>query len=457
MSEAFTLRIDKAIYGGAGLGRHEGKAVFTPLTLPGELVTVSVAKSKASFAEALLDTILEPAPTRTTPPCPYFGTCGGCHYQHATYAAQRAMKAAILEETLTRARLAPLPDILTHASQPLGYRNRIRLHVDPITSGIGYRERASHRILPVDLCPIAAPELQQGLRHLASTFSTHEIARICSQLEISINHDGSELLLALWLRAPAPARYLQSLLASLCARLKPLLPALRGAGIEAPPADGHPSRNKRPRREESDPTLLDDGPGSNAGTLARWGEPRMTYKVGDHDYQVSLGAFFQVNRTLIPELARLATAGRSGTTAWDLYAGVGLFSSILARHFEQVVAVEGSPVSSADLRQNLPQNGAHQPVRSSTLDFLRRHSARKHQSPDFVLVDPPRSGLGEEAAELLSQIRPAHITYVSCDPATLARDLRPLVDSGYQILQLHFVDLFPQTFHLETIVMLSRG
>jgi 23S rRNA (uracil1939-C5)-methyltransferase len=196
----------------------------------------------------------------------------------------------------------------------------------------------------------------------------------------------------------------------------------------------------------------------------------MTYQVAGVDYRVSLGAFFQVNRGLVGTLVELATHRRSGLLAWDLYAGVGLFSRVLASRFEQVVAVEAAPTAYQDLRANLGL--PHQAICSGTLEFLRREAARPHAGksrgskpvftpprsvlPDFVLVDPPRAGLGEEAARLLSQIGPGEITYVSCDPATLSRDLRVLVNSGYKLNEIHLIDLFPQTFHLETVAMLSR-
>ncbi len=462
-----TLRIEKAIYGGAGLARDDGKAIFVPLTLPGELVTASVTRKKSSFAEATLGRVLEPSPDRTAPSCPYFGACGGCQYQHASYPAQLAIKAAILAETLTRAHLTSLPEIVTHAGAPFGYRNRIRLHFDPVTSALAYRQRGGHRLIAVDRCPIAAPELEEALEALAG--AGQQCGSSFSQAEWSVNHDGSELLLALWLRAGANEQQAGSKLSRLCETLQPRLPMLRGAGVHAPetaePQD--PSR----RRGRSSANFLaarkkqagqyggrdnaDSPPGAPSVT---WGTPWMMYKAAGFDYRVGLGAFFQVNRTLIDTLAQLATGGRSGPLAWDLFAGVGLFSHSLATHFSHVVAVEGAPISCADLRHNLAS--PHRAVRSSTLDFLRREAVLtgtpERPTPDFVLVDPPRAGLGEEVTRLLAQIGPPEITYVSCDPATLSRDLHALVNSGYKLHQLHLIDLFPQTFHLETVAMLSR-
>jgi 23S rRNA (uracil1939-C5)-methyltransferase len=462
-----TLRIEKAIYGGAGLARDSGKAVFVPLSLPGELVTVLVTSQKPSFAEAALERVLEPSVDRIAAPCPYFGACGGCQYQHARYPAQLAIKAAILEETLTRAHLASLPELVTHAGQPFGYRNRIRLHFDPVTSALAYRQRGGHRLIAVDRCPIAAPELEEALVSLAEIGAGQQCGSSFSQAELSVNHDGSELLLALWLREDAGKQQAGSKLSRLCEALKPRLPLLRGAGVYAPetaePRDpsGRRGRNSAnvsaARRKQAGQSGDRDNPDSPAH-LETWGTPWMMYKAAGFDYRVSLGAFFQVNRTLVDTLAQLATDGRSGALAWDLYAGVGLFSRSLADRFSQVVAVEGAPVSCADLRHNLAS--PHLAVCSGTLDFLRREALRtgapERRRPDFVLVDPPRAGLGEEVTRLLAQIGPPEVTYVSCDPATLSRDLHALVNSGYKLQQLHLIDLFPQTFHLETVATLSR-
>ncbi len=140
--------------------------------------------------------------------------------------------------------------------------------------------------------------------------------------------------------------------------------------------------------------------------------------------------------------------------AWDLYAGVGLFARTLAGRFKRVVAVEAAASSVRDLRENLG-GGKHRVAAASTLEFLRKARSDGQLKPDFVVVDPPRAGLGKEVTALLAEIRPAHITYVSCDPATLSRDLKSLLDSGYQLTKLHMVDLFPQTFHLESVAMLS--
>jgi 23S rRNA (uracil1939-C5)-methyltransferase len=422
------LRIEKAIYGGAGLARADGKAIFVPFTLPGEVVEVHITEDRASYASAGLDNVLAASPARVSPPCPYFGECGGCHYQQAGYAEQVEMKVQILRETLERAHLTEIPAIAVVQGEPLGYRNRIRLHVDRASSMLCYKRRGSHANLPVDVCPIAAAALEGALKTVQSN-SKQWLGTSFDEMEFFTNAEQSSILLTLWSSREAKAA--QEDLRQLWPQLVNAIPEIVGAAV------------------------LSSERGKQTGTvLAQTGEQALVYKVAGHDYRVGLGSFFQVNRFLIDALVDLVVAERSGERAWDLYAGVGLFAHALASRFEQVVAVESAASSIRDLRRNL-NGGPHRVVASSTLDFLRR--AGRQTSPDFVVVDPPRAGLGNEVAKLLGKIRPEHITYVSCDPATLSRDLKSLLDSGYHLKNMHMVDLFPQTFHLESVAMLSLG
>ncbi len=439
------LHLDKPIYGGACLGRVEGKAIFVPMTLPGEDVEAALVKDKGSFAEAELVQVLEPSPDRVPAPCPYYGACGGCQYQHASYAAQLAMKRSVLGETLERAGLRELPETAMHAGEPWGYRNRIRLHLDPATHALGYRRRGSLTLLPVDVCPIAAPVLQAAIPHLQQTLAQKTAGRWCVGVELFTNHDGSAMLLSLHGRAGATVS--SGSLTDVCEALQGSLPALAGAALFGAPIEPMTRKGRRPPVQEDD---------SEASTAqSRWGAPSLRYSVGTGSYRVSTGAFFQANRFLVQKLVELATGDERGQLAWDLFAGVGLFAQVLAQRFDRVIAVEGAPISAADLAHNLPagHRAGSQIVESSTLGFLQRQAA-KRERPSLVVLDPPRAGLGAQATALLAQVRSQNVTYVSCDPATLARDLKVLVDAGYAITQLHLVDLFPQTFHLETVVKL---
>jgi 23S rRNA (uracil1939-C5)-methyltransferase len=423
------LRIEKAIYGGVGLARDEGKAIFVPFTLPGELVEAHVSDDRGSYANAQLDAVSEASPARAAAPCPYFGECGGCHYQHASYAAQVEMKAQILRETLERARLAEIPAIFAVQGESLRYRNRIRLHVDRASSMLCYKRRGSHENLAVKECPIAAPLLQEVLAVFQDRAGTWELGRFFDEVEFFTDSEQSAVLVIFWSsRSKGEAN---QALQRLWPRLVEAVPKVKGAAV------------------------FSSERGKAQGTmLAQAGQQALVYKAGGKHYRVSLGSFFQVNRFLIDPLVELVMMDRSGVVAWDLYAGVGLFARALASRFKKVVAVEAAASSVRDLGENL-RGGAHRVAATSTLEFLRRARVERQPSPDLVVVDPPRAGLGKEVAALLGEIRPRHITYVSCDPATLSRDLKSLLDSGYQLTKLHMVDLFPQTFHLESVAMLS--
>jgi 23S rRNA (uracil1939-C5)-methyltransferase len=182
------------------------------------------------------------------------------------------------------------------------------------------------------------------------------------------------------------------------------------------------------------------------------GRDEMIYTTRQAVYQVSAGAFFQSNRFLIDDLVDLVTAGRSGALALELYAGVGLFAVPLARNFRQVVAVEAAPYSHKDLVANAPRS--LRAVQTTTEEFLKK--GHLEQRPDLIVLDPPRAGLGEEVAAQVGRLDAPTVLYVSCDPATLARDLRVLLETGYRIARAHLIDLFPQTFHIESVFELVR-
>ena len=178
----------------------------------------------------------------------------------------------------------------------------------------------------------------------------------------------------------------------------------------------------------------------------------MKYAAGGETYRVSAGAFFQTNRYLVGSMAELALNDRKGNLALDLYSGVGLFTLPLARRFERVIAVESSQVSVEDLRASAPANA--KVSAQSTEKYLTRAAAKLR--PDLVIADPPRSGLGSVVCREIVRLAAKEVVYVSCDPATLARDLKQLISSGYAVVQMHLIDLFPQTFHIETCSVLRR-
>jgi 23S rRNA (uracil1939-C5)-methyltransferase len=419
------VTIDKPLYGGSFLARLDGKAVFVPLVLPGEEARVRIVDQKKSYDTAEPEEIIQAAPGRVAPTCPFFGPCGGCHYQHADYPTQLALKQAILRETLERGGVSAPADIAVLAGDPWGYRTRVRLAFDA-AGNIGYRGRRSHQVVPIAECPIAAPVL------IAAAQAIVEVARTTAQTlrltEVSLFCDAAETsLLATLITSGADKAGFEALCRSVAEQIR----AYKGAELVV----------ESQREGQAQPR-----------TLARWGDPSLAYNAAGFDYRVDHGAFFQVNRWLIDPLVESVTGGHKGGLAWDLFAGVGLFARRLAACCDRVVAVESAPASQAALAHNL-QGTNSEIVASETLPFLRR---RSNPRPDLIVVDPPRTGLGPEVTTLLADIAAPSLVYVSCDPATLARDLRVLLASGYDVESLAFADLFPQTFHLETVVRLRR-
>jgi 23S rRNA (uracil1939-C5)-methyltransferase len=425
------VQIEKAIYGGAFLARVEGKAVFVPLTLLGETAKVRITEEKRGYATAEVDEIATTSDERVVPACRHFGTCGGCHYQHTGYAMQLTLKHAILRETLIRGGVpAPeKPELLAGTeAEAWGYRNRIRLAFDA-KGNPGYRGRRSNAVVPIAECPIAAPLL------VRAAFAFAELAqKAAPQLraeELSLFCNATETALLATVFVSSASSGTADALASAMAERVPEL-----KGIELATAVGGHSREQGQR------------------TIARWGETHLAYRAAGFDYRVDHGAFFQVNRRVVDALVERVTKGRKGALAWDMFAGVGLFARKLTEGFERVVAIESAPSATSGLQANL-HGTTGSSVQAWTLEFLRGKS--KHEHPDLIVVDPPRAGLGAEITTALVDIGPPAITYVSCDPTTLARDLRMLLASGYTIETLMLADLFPQTFHLETVVHLRRA
>ena len=436
------VHIEKPIYGGSFLARESGKVIFVPFALPGEEARVRIVedKSKRGYVTAEVSEIVAAAPERVPPACPYFGPCGGCHYQHAEYAAQLGYKQSILRETFERGGVAAPDQIGVLATEPWGYRNRIRLAFDA-AGRPGYRAHGSHNIVPIEACPIAAPVLVKAALAAAEILRSTQPRPRVSEIVLFSNAEESELLVSVILAAPAKLRF-----DAFAAALKEQIPALTGAELAVESRTDNLTGSRRggrtAARESSPPHVL-----------ARWGAESLHYNAAGFAYRVDLGAFFQVNRWLVDALVERVVAGQSGALAWDLFAGVGLFARQLAARFARVIAVESAPLATGALAANLTGT-ASEAVRATTLDFLRRK--RSGPRPELIVVDPPRAGLGAEVTTELKKVAAPAMVYVSCDPTTLVRDLRELVASGYAIESVALADLFPQTYHIETIVHLRR-
>jgi len=440
------LTIEKQIYGGNGLARlpadehGRGKTVFVPFALTGEEIEASLTEQKPGFARAQATKIVQASPRRIAPACSYFTRCGGCQYQHTTYEHQLQIKKEILRETFLRAKLDLQSEIIVHPSPPWNYRNRSRFQVQTKPAfAAGYFKHASHELLPVEQCPISSPLINRALSALWESGRAGKVPDGVKEIEFFANADDTQLLIEVHCTTGARRASVREW----CEDWKSLMPEVGGVAAFR-------DSQSRPHTTEKFITV---------------GEGHLTYETGNASYRVSAGSFFQTNRHLTDQLIKIVTGQQSGDHALDLYAGVGLFSTALACDFRHIVCVESSQTSSGDLAYNLPSNG--EAIQATTEHYLSgtrprpsdKASAlppRKTDKPDLVVVDPPRSGLGERVARSLANLGAPRVVYVSCDPATLARDLVHLLATGYRADQLHLVDLFPQTFHLETVVHLSR-
>ncbi len=396
---ASTVTIEKLVYGGDGLGRIEGQVVLAPFVLPGERVTLNTARVKAGLLRGSSPEILEPSLERVQPRCEYFGTCGGCQYQHASYEYQLLQKVDILRETLKRlSGISFDGDIPVISGDPWLYRNRVQLHFADRQSG--FHKQGSHDLCAIDHCHISAPVLVEAINHIRKAVKRPEWPAFLRSLELFTN--GNELQLNVLESArPVAGRFFEW-----CASfLPPLVPGAIG------------------------------------------------YAAAGFTFRISGGSFFQVNRFLIDALAEEVVSYSSGEYAVDLYAGVGLFSLPLGKRFRRIQAVERSGSAFRDLEFNLQQSQTTiEPVKDSAESFLAGVGQDK---PDLLVVDPPRAGLGPEATAAVLRFKPTRLTIVSCDPATLARDARQLLEE-YRICRLVLVDLFPQTYHFETVLHLER-
>lgn len=451
------IRIERVVYGGFGLGREigsgtvnpldgsagSGPAALVPFVLPGELVDVL---REPESREAGPQRIVEASPDRTAPGCPHFGECGGCHLQMAAYPEQLRLKREVLLESLHRAGVTNIPEPQVHASEPWGYRNRIRLRLRQVDGELrfGYTRRGeAQAFLPIRTCPIAAALLWRAAEIILATAAEQPTLlrwlHAAREVELLTNGDESRLQLTLLCPAPPklPAKQIASGFSEAMTALKAVLPELAGAG--AVEAAWSPLRFGR--------------------SLAEWASPGLAYAVHEEIYWVARGGFFQVNRFLLPTLVRLVCGERGGELAWDLFAGVGLFSRVLAHRFTRVTAVEAHCGSADELRRALGRLGAQHRARPQTALAFLQQAVVERERPGLIVLDPPRAGAGAEVCELLLRLSSrlgsaAELIYVSCDPVSLGRDLA-ILQRGYRLTALHLVDLFPQTYHQEAVVILA--
>jgi 23S rRNA (uracil1939-C5)-methyltransferase len=397
MPEPVTVEIEKLVYQGDGLARLDGQVVLVPFVLPGERASVTTMRVKNGLLRGSSPQVLKAAPERTIPRCEYFANCGGCHYQHATYAFELEQKREILRETLRRlGGITYENDIYVISGDPWYYRNRIQLHFKNRDSG--FRKAHSHELCAITHCEISSPLLNEVIAKLQWAAKQPEWPDFLRSLEVFTNETELQLNVVESLRSVAPRFF------RWCGTF---LPSIASGAIE--------------------------------------------YSAAGDRFRISRGSFFQTNRFLIDALVEEVVGEKEGARAVDLYAGVGLFSLALGRRFKAVDAVERGGNAFRDLMWNTNRSVVNvRAVNRSAEDFSRDLT----DMPDLIVADPPRTGLGRETTSELLRVAAPKLTLVSCDPATLARDLRNLLAS-YRIERLTLIDLFPRTYHFETVVHLA--
>jgi 23S rRNA (uracil1939-C5)-methyltransferase len=403
--DIITLQLTTMAHGGDALGRHEGKVIFVPYAIPGETVRAQIIEDKGHYAFAHLVEVVEPSNHRVDPPCPYFGQdkCGGCQWQHIAYDTQLRLKAEILVDQLER--IGDVEEPLVHPTLPdesgWAYRNHAQFH-PARGGGLGFQKASSDDVVAIDYCRILHPLLSDlyGL--------------------IDLDVEG---LIRLVLRAGT-------------------VTGDRLIGFEM--------------EEDVPPALVSDEAVScvillNEGGYANLvGDNMITEVVAEHLYRVSASSFFQVNTPQAAELVRLAMAYldlEGPETVLDAFCGVGLFTRHLAERAELVIGVESSPSAVDDLLENTAEYSNVEIIEGAVEGVLPEITVPL----DAALLDPPRGGLDRFALDALVELGPERIVYVSCDPATLARDAKRLHSSGYRLVETQPVDMFPQTYHVESV------
>ena len=410
------IEVDRLAFGGEGVARHQGLVVFVPLAAAGDVLDAKVVEIKKNFARASIIQVVKPSVDRRVPPCRYYGECGGCQLQHLSYAAQLRAKAGFIRDSLTKIGGIDWPhEIEVQAAPEFGYRSRAQLKLghqtDPIPVGeafespgpnstgpyhrilVGFHRRNSHSVCDIEECAVLEPRLNSAL----------------AEIRISSNNFGS--------RVDLPGTI--------------DLAAGDSSVAASPPLAGIP-----------------------ATSIER--------RIGPFTYQFSASTFFQANPSVLWPLIESATSDVAGGLAIDLYAGVGLFTLPLGARFDRVIGVEASAEAAGFAAANIAGSGLRNIKfhRGRSEDWLRDYAngvaTGRQTSADFILLDPPRGGI-EGAGKHLIRAAPSRICYVSCNPATLSRDLARLIKNGYRIDALQGFDLFPQTYHVETIARLSRS
>ena len=412
------VKLDKLTYGGNAMGRlADGRAVFVPFGLPGERVRIRLVQEKKNFARGELLEVLEPSPQRISAKCKHFfspihdiegvgegpgeGFCGGCHYQNLPYEAQLEAKTEILRDQLQRIGKIDNPSVkpMVGCPNPWNYRNHVQFHLTD-EGKLGYVGANRDTIIPITEC------------HLPN----ETIDSIWPQLEFEADSPIDRISLR-------------------TGRDDDLMLVLESNELEAPELELEAGISVVHLTEED--------------ALVMAGEDHILMQVLEREFYVSAGSFFQVNTVMAEKMVAylLGKLPLPAKTILDVYCGVGLFSAFLAQKCERLIGIESSPSACEDFTVNLDEFD-HVELYEGTAEDVIPHLEAEQA---IALVDPPRAGLDKVALDGIRELAPPVIAYVSCDPSTLARDAARLIAGGYRLVDVTPFDMFPQTYHIESI------
>ena len=404
----YELRLEKLTYGGDAMGRlPDGRAVFVLFGLPGERVRIRLMEEKRGFARGELLEILEASPNRITPRCIHFGICGGCHYQNLPYEEQLKAKTEVLRDQLTRigrVENPPMQEMLPSPS-PWKYRNHVQFHLTE-EARLGYMQARVPELFAIRECHLPEGSINSFWPQLAFEPGT-DVERVSLR-------SGKDDDLMLVLESASPES-----------------PELE---IEAGISIAH----------------IYEG---NSVVIA--GNDHILISVLDRDFRVSAASFFQVNAAMVGKMVNHLIVNlpvTQSTTILDIYCGGGLFSAFLAPKCERLIGIESSSSACEDFSFNLDEFDNVELYEGLAEDLIPYIEAK----PEIVLVDLPRAGLGKRVVDGILKLSPRVIAYVSCDPSTLARDAARLIHGGYTLKDVTPFDLFPQTYHIESISLFQR-
>jgi len=425
MMRKVQVSVEAVAFKGYGVARIDGKIAFVPYTLTGDEVWIEITEEKKTYSAGRLIQLLKPSPGRVSPPCTYFGTCGGCQWQHIDYSTQVELKKEILGETVKRlGGMKEIPSIsVVPSPKPYDYRIRVQLKVKGKT--MGYYQERSHRIVDVEHCPISHPLVNQIIRRLREDLDA--LSRI-EEVEINVSPEEGRgvLLFHPYSHHPPTEHFITDLLHG--------QPTLKGIAVT----------EKDGIHLTGDPVLNFTIP------LSREREKR------ELKLRISAGSFSQVNPEQNQRLVQTVlqfSEGNQKDRVLDLYAGAGNLTLSLATEAGEILGIEENRVAFQDGQSNAERNAVkncrfiHGRVEEVLSDW-------KRGSPDLIVLDPPRTGC-KTILDRVVRLKPKKIVYVSCEPTTFARDLRLFSERGYSLQKLSLIDMFPQTYHMETVGLLK--